>query len=259
MFGPAQGLDAGYTTLLSSFEISLLWSAYGGEKNMLVSPGKLSSTATDSANTPTTTLRAGLILGIKTSDGFYYKYDPTLTDGTQIPRAILPYTLDMLGQANTAVAKTVPVMVRGNIIVGNLVNYDALAGKHLTQLGFNLDAPAGAEAMWGIKGTQEKAADYTVLAADNGTLFVATTGAVNFTLPTKAAGLSYEFRQSADNNMVITGSTDVATDGNAGATSITYSTGSHKIGSHLRVDCLYVGGALKWVAQNRGGTTMTIA
>ncbi len=261
MFGPAQGLDPGYTSLLQSFEISLLWSAHHGEKNLLVSPGKISSTATDSGNTNiTTTLRAGLILGIKDSDGFYYKYDPTATDGTQIPRAILPYTLDMLGAANAAVAKTVPVMVRGNIIVANLVNYDAGAGKRLIQLGFNLDAPAGAEAGEGYIGVQEKGSNYTVVAADNGKLFLAITGAVTFTLPTKAHGLAFEFLNTVNNDMIIAtagSADDIVADGDAGADQVAFSTSSHKIGSRIRVECRYLSAGLVWLTKNLGGTTET--
>ena len=99
----------------------------------------------------------------------------------------------------------------------------------------------------------------SVVAADNGKLFLAT-AAVNFTLPTKANGLAFRFLQTADANMVITGSSDIVTIHNAGASSITYSTANQKIGSHILVECVYTAAStLRWIVSNLGGTTMTIA
>lgn len=259
MFAATQGLDPGYTSLLSSFETALIWAAHHGEKNLLVMPFRLSSTATDANNTPTTTLRAGLILGKKDSDGLYYAYDPTATDGTQIPAGVLGSTIDMLGAANTAVAKTVPVITRGNIVVGALINSDANALRCLSQMGFIFDVPAGATGLHGPVGRQTKASDYTVTAADNGKEFIAITGAVNFTLPTIAVGLKYRFRQTTDNNLVVTGSSNIVADGNAGASTLTFSTGSHKIGSAVEVEAVNFGSTLKWMATNLGGTAMSVA
>lgn len=253
--------DPGFTSLIESGDWAGLFSAFHGEKNLLVQFGTISSTATDSSNTPTTTLRAGLILGIKTSDGKYYKYDPTATDGTQIPRAVLPFQLSMVGPQGVVADKSAPLLVRANLKVAELANSDAAALKALIQLGCNLDAPAGAQGLAGPIGTKEVAVDTTVTASDNGVLFVAT-AAATFTLPTKAVGLSFEFLQTADANMVIASAgsaDDIIVDGDAGADSITYSTASHKIGSRNRMTCIYVGGSLKWVTQNLGGTTMTIA
>ena len=55
------------------------------------------------------------------------------------------------------------------------------------------------------RGIYRKSGNYTVTADDNGLLFLAT-AAVTFTLPTKQNGLAFRFAQTADANLVITGS-----------------------------------------------------
>ena len=61
-------------------------------------------------------------------------------------------------------------------------------------------------------------------------------------------------------NLVITGSADIIHKGNAAANTVTFSTASEKIGSHVLVECIYTADAtLKWLVSNLGGTTATVA
>ena len=82
---------------------------------------------------------------------------------------------------------------------------------------------------------QVKAASYTVTEADSGSIFTTYGGsaAITFTLPSNPKrGLWYLFVNAVNQNMVITGdSTELITFNNATATSVTYSTGSQKIGA----------------------------
>lgn len=254
--------DPGYTALIETGDWEGLYSAMSGEKNLLVRFATIDSTAVDSGNTPTTTLRAGTIMAIKASDGNWYPYDADATDGTQIARGVLPFQLSMIGPLGVVTDKSVPIIVRANFKVAELHNYDAAAGKALIALGCVLDAPAGANALIGPLGYVEKASNYTVVAADNGVCFLATTGAVTFTLPTKAPGLAYEFYNTVDANMVVSSAgsaDDIIAIGDAAGDTITFSTSNQKIGSHCRVVCAYLGGSLKWLASNLGGTTATVA
>jgi hypothetical protein len=83
---------------------------------------------------------------------------------------------------------------------------------------------------------------------------------VTFTLPTKANGLAFRFAQTADANLVISGSNDIVHKGDAAASTVTFSTASEKIGSHVLVECLYTAaGTLSWLATNLGGTTAAVA
>jgi hypothetical protein len=87
----------------------------------------------------------------------------------------------------------------------------------------------------------QKGASYTVLVTDSGTIFEAITGAVTFTLPTAALatatpGLEFDFFNTVDANMAITAPSGLLmTDGNASATTATFSTTSHKIGGGAKV------------------------
>lgn len=252
--------DPGYTALVESGEWDGLWNAFNNEKHLLTQRVTVDSTAVDSGNTPTTTLRAGTIMAKKDSDGNYYPYDPDATDGTQNARGVLGFQLPMTGPTGTVQDKGIPLIVRANMQVAELHNYDAQAGRQLTQLGFILDAPAGANSL-PIPGMTVYGDGGTVTAAQNGSLFQAA-GAAAFTLPTIAVGLAYEFYQTADADMSIAsaGSLDnIVADGDATADSVAFSTSSHKIGSHARFVARYnAAGALRWYFSNLGGTAATV-
>lgn len=87
-----------------------------------------------------------------------------------------------------------------------------------------------------------KTADYTVTAADSGTIFHTTgaTAAVNFTLPAISTGPFYFlFIAGADQNLTVTAETaDTAvTYNDLTADSVAFSTASEKIGGAIEVYC----------------------
>lgn len=256
-----QNAAPGYTDIFESGEWEGILNALNRETLTIVSNVQIDSTAADAGNTPTTTLRAGSVLAQKASDSNYYLYDPDATDGTQIAKGVLPIQLSMLGASGVAEDKWVNIIIRGNFQASQLHNLDATARQQLILLGCVFDAPAGSQGLPGPVGIEQVATNTTLVAADNGKLFIAT-AAATFTLPTKANGLVFEFLQTADANMVISSAgsaDDIIVDGDAGADTITYSTASHKIGSRGEIRCVYVGADLKWIYKNLGGTAMTIA
>jgi hypothetical protein len=223
---------------------------------------KIKSTVVDAGNTPTTTLRGGNLLGIKASDGNLYLYDPDGTDGTQLPVGVLEHHQSTL-QNGVATDRWVTWLRGGILKVGELLGLDYHARAVLLRMGFKFDSqsPDGAAFLVHHRKVQQTAVDVTVVAADNGDLFVAT-AAATFTLPTKEHGLSFEFLQTADANMIVASAgsaDDIIADGDAGADTLTFSTASHKIGSRVRLNCIYVGANLRWIAENLGGTAMTVA
>lgn len=107
-----------------------------------------------------------------------------------------------------------------------------------------------------------KTTDYTVVAADNGKLFTneGAAGAVNFTLPTVAAGYRFWFKSVADQNLTVTGAAGtVIALNNAAATSVAFSTASQKIGGGFMVESNAAG--TKWRVQtfSAGANTVTVA
>ncbi len=226
------------------------------------------STLVDAGSSPTSVLRAGLVLGKVKATGLLEKYDPTATDGTQVAFCVLAQGISMLDSAGSAQQKQVHVLWKGILQADQLLLLDNMARKQLLRSGRYLfdeahsATAANSVALAGDLHLSEVAKagpTYTVVAADAGTLFVAG-GACNFTLPTIAAGLGpFEFLNAADADMVITSAAgdDILADGNAAADTVTFSTSSHKIGSRARIRANAAG--TLWLFENLGGTTATVA
>ena len=255
------GADPGLQAKVESAEAQITF----GHENLrqFDALGKIVSTAVDAGSSPTTMLRAGLVMAKDSSD-LWTPYVKDAGDTTSEARGILFRQTSMLNNiTSSAESKNQLILVGGLVKAAAIVNLDAkvreqFAGRFVFDDEFTYGGYRG-----GYLGCSRrvltKSTDYTVVAADNGTLFIAT-GAANFTLPTKAVGLVYEFVQTANSNLVITGSSDIIADGNAAVSTITCSTSSHKIGSRVRVECVYTAAAtLKWIAANLGGTTLTLA
>jgi hypothetical protein len=249
----------GFQAAQESEETQVTWNGRHGQSLIATRKAILSSTNVDSGNTPTTTLRGGNVLAIDDTTGEAYLYDPDATDGKQIAVGVLEHAQDML-QNGVATDRFVQMLVHGLLKEATLQGLDPRARQQLaSRFLFDRSLDQNAGELMHPRGVYRKSANYTVLAADNGLLFLAT-AAVNFTLPTKQNGLAFRFLQTADADMAIIGSSDIVYRNNATNSSLTFSTASQKIGSQVLVECLYVGAnTLKWVASNLGGTTATQA
>jgi hypothetical protein len=249
----------GFQSREESEEKQVLWAGTQGQNLAVTKKVVIDSLSTDAGNSPTTTLRAGLVVAIKDLDGNVYPYDPDANDGTQVPVGVLAAHQDML-LSGVATDRFGQILVHGLLRENELVGLDrqakgVLGGRFV----FDRDLHASTGLLLQPRGVYRKAADYTVVAADHGLLFLAT-AAVNFTLPTKAAGLAFRFLQTADAQLRITGASDLVHKGNASATTVTFGTSSEKIGSHVLVECVYTAtNTLKWLVSNLGGTTAAVA
>lgn len=136
----------------------------------------------------------------------------------------------------------------------------------LTTLG-SVSIPSGTSLNSGVITWSEsaKTADYTVTAADTGTRFTnaGASGAVVFTLPTKAAGLTYEFYAVANQAITVasaSSSDDIVGWKDAACDSIAFSTANKIIGAGVRVTCNT--DATLWYCQPftwNDGTDVTVA
>jgi len=253
------GNAPGFQAALDSQESEVLWSGRKGQDQVATKKITLISSAADSGNTPTTTIRGGNVLGILDSGGKANVYSPDANDGRQIAVGILEHNQDML-VGGTATDRFTQMLVHGLVRDAELIGLDPRAQQQLG-LRFHFDRATSpqAGALMHPRGIYRKSSNYTVLASDNGLLFLAT-GAVTFTLPTKQNGLAFRFVQTADANLVISGSSDLIAKGNAAASSVTFSTANEKIGSQVLVECIYTAAStLKWLVTNLGATTPTVA
>lgn len=228
-----------------SSENEFLW---GNIESMRYESGVIVSTAADSGSTPTTTLRPGLLMGKVTASGKWIQYSPTATDGSDVAQGILRYGVNMLDTSGTAADKAGVFIIAGQVKNGSVYNLDALARRHLyNRVIFDDDLPGKSQHFSRVVA---KTADYTVLAADNDTIFTnkGASGAVIFTLPTLARGLHYRFICEAAQNVTVTAAAadTIVTHNDLAADSVALSTANRQIGGSVEV--FANSDATKWLA-----------
>lgn len=264
-----RGSAPGFTSIAETVEWAGYMSEPGRQRSSLYATGIIDSTAVDSGNTPTTTLRGGLVVAKKDSDGNLYAYDADASDGTQIAVGVLDSAWSVLDAYGVAEDKNVHFLRAANIVASTLTGIDHQARAQLWRQGFRFDHsnPDGAAALVHPIGDQIKTGDYTVVAGDNGKCLIANgAGAVNFTLPTlnaAALGLSFDFLNAANQNMVITGAANtILYDDTAGglSTTLTFSTANQKMGARVRIRAIAIGAAsFAWAVEVLTRHTVTAA
>jgi Bacteriophage lambda head decoration protein D len=253
------GNTPGFTAAVEGDDANVLWVGRHGQDLAATRKTTIASTAVDAGNTPQTTLRGGNVLAIVDASGKANTYSPDANDGRQIAVGILEHHQEMLVDG-VATDRFTQMLVHGLVKEAELVGLDPRARQQLgARFTFDRETSPQAGVLLHPRGIYRKSASYTVLASDNGLLFLAT-AAATFTLPAKQNGLAFRFVQTADANLVIQGSADIVHKNNAAATTVTFSTAGEKIGSQVLVECLYTAaGVLKWLVSNLGGTTATVA
>lgn len=248
----------GLRASIASVEVQPWWGLIEHQKFV---QGPLDSTTVDAGSSPTTQVRAGLVLGRITSTGAYVHYSASATDGSQTACAVLCDPVAMLDASGTAESKLGPrIMVAGNLKAGNLIGLDGTARRQLAQH-FLFDDELDGRGFLGVGPRREitKTTDYTVTTADNGALFTSTaSGALVFTLPAVAKGLVFEFLNLVNQNMTITATAAVIVALNsAGSTNVAFSTSSQKIGARIRLEANAAGD--KWLATIANGATASLS
>jgi hypothetical protein len=253
----------GLSAAIETYTAALTW---GREELLVRSSIQLSGATRDAGNTGHTThLRPGLLLGqITAQPGLWKQYDPAATDGSQIASAILLHDANATDFLGTNTARWMPALFGGCVKSASIIGLDAVArGQMRGRFWFDDDNTMHFSQYQSPLVEVAKAADYTVVAADAGTLFttLGATGAIVFTLPTIAAGVGpFEFLNLVDQNMsvVSAGSNDnIVGMHDLTADSIAFSTASQKIGARLRIRANQAG--TKWYAEFLSPNTPTFA
>lgn len=204
------GASPGITTQSDATENEIMWGDRAFRAHWIRSNALISGAARDAGASPTTVLRAGLLLGQIRSSQLLKEWTPAATDGSEEIAGVLLHPVNtqrMSADQNRLlgfVAWGGPVKA-ARLIIPGASSTEGLAGKALefyvrgTMGGrFQFDdafhqwQPAGP---LGWKKIAHKTADYTVVTADDGTLFtnLGATAAVNFTLPAVASSQGLRF------------------------------------------------------------------
>ncbi len=248
----------GFEVAVESEQAQISWSGRNGQDQIVTQRAIIDDATVDGGNTPDTTLRAGVVLAYRDSDGKVAIYDPDANDGTQIPVGVLEQHQDML-VGGVATDRFSQMIVHGLVREGQLHDVDPRARQQLARQMVFDRKPLSPAPMLSPRGIYRKSTSYTLTAADNGLMFLAT-AAATFTLPTKQNGLTYRITQLANADLTISGSSDLIHKGSATASSVAFSTTSEKIGSQVLIECIYsASSTLKWLVTNLGGTTATVS
>ncbi len=217
-----------------STENEFLW---GNRETAHFESGVIVSTAADAGSTPTTTLRAGLLMGQVTATKKWKQYNPAATDGSEVAQGILRNSVNMLDSAGSAADKSGLFVIKGFARTGSIYNLDALARRQMFGRFLFDDDFAGVSPHF--RKVTVKATDYTVLATDNDTIFTTrgASGAVIFTLPTLARGLHFQFFNEADQDLTVASvvADTMVVFNDLAADSVKLGTSSEKIGGWIEV------------------------
>ena len=258
---PQRG-NPGFEAIRETEEAQVWFAGLFNEFHLFQKSCAFDSTNTDAGNTPTSTLRGGLIVSEEDTSGNCYTYDADANDGRQCVRGVLHQPIDMLDSDGTAEKKfNIPILTSGALLNAQLLgDFDAAARAQLMRLGFFFDTGLGEAFLTHPRCTQDQTGNRTVVAADSGKEFLCT-NAVNFTLPTIANGLAFMFRQLSDTNMIITSAAgnDIVALDDLSASTITFSTANELIGAGVLIRAVFFGTTPKWVVTFLSSATATIA
>lgn len=208
------GIGSDFTT----FENEFWWGRWENQIHMgMVIVGS----ARDAGGDPTTVLRSGLLLGKITATGKLKEWNPTGTDGSEKIFGILKISQNMQVVGVNQDRYLGLIMLGGTLKPSNIlipgeatVGISGHAVEHLIRAQlfprFIFADNFGGNVFGGYSNIAAKTADYTVLEADNNTLFTnrGALAAVNFTLPVTAKkGLRYSFYAVADFTLKVTSGT----------------------------------------------------
>lgn len=250
----------GTQAIQSTVDAEILWGGDASRIPVLRESSLISSAASDAGATPTTTLRKGLLLGKITSSSKLVQWDSAATDGSQEIDSVLGVELQMTDRFGTAIDRYAPtivsaplkassLLIKGSALVGHADEY--LARRSLAAAGCVLDDDPQQVLCGRRKRYITKAADFTVLATENGATYLIGTANATATLPAIKPGLEFDFLRTSDHNTVVTSAEgdNIIVGNDASADSITFSTASQKIGAGVRVKSVYVGATLKWLSE----------
>lgn len=220
MYGDLQYLLPGIQDNYTNLENVVWW---GKWERQVIMAGVIDSATVDAGNTPTTLLRAGLLMGRISTTRKLTTWNPApdgTDDGSENLFGVLLAT-QQTTIAGTATARIGHVLVAGNVIASGLVIpgeasagingtdgelrvRNQLAGRFITD-----DEPYTlGVGRWRVK-TVPSNASYTVAESDNGTWFIVegAAGATTFTLPAlttaKRSGFNIRITNAVGQNLTI--------------------------------------------------------
>ena len=229
-----------------SVETSLIWGGDDNKVAVLTMGTQYDSTILDASATPTTSIRAGLLVGESTATSQMTEWVSTASDGSEMLRGIVPLQFSTLDEDGTAEDQFLPMIIRAPLHATSLLIQGAafvghadefIARHNLHGMGCILDDdPQGylAGSSWRQK---IHTGDKTLTSVDNYTRYLCHSADADFTLPAVQNGLKFRFFMSEEFELQISSATAVfVTVNGATGSGITYTTATEQIGVNLEVE-----------------------
>lgn len=247
------GIVPGMTTSRETYEAEFRW---GSQYQGVFANALIDGSSLDTGNSPTYELRPGLVLGQIISTGKYKQYSPTATDGSEVASAVLIEGMRMQDFSGTATDRFYAVLVGGPIQASKLINLDLLARQQMDKFMFDDTFGLVGNHWYPWKRFQTKTANYSIVAADNFTMFdnAGASGTVILTLPAIANGYMFGLRCEAAQVLRFTsneGSNVIGTSATQNSVSVT------AIGGVIWIYSNAAG--TKWIVEQHGTQTITAA
>ncbi len=249
--------EPGVGTLEATTEVEPIWAAH--LQNVITQGGNYSDTIRDTGQTPTTDIRAGMLLGALSADNKLTEWDPAATDGSQFLEGMLPVSIQAISLSGTAAPRVVSRIVQAQIkadwvlILGVALQtsiWEFTARRALSQAGWILDDdPQGRLAGNGNIVQDVAGTTHTPTEAENGQkFFYYNAASVTVTLPAIKAGLIYDFVRAADEEFIVASAEggNVIVGDSLTADSITFTTANEHVGAWVKAEAVYTNAVLKW-------------
>lgn len=248
------GIVPGLTTSRETYENEFRW---GSQFQGVFANALIDGNTVDAGNTPTNKLRAGLLLGQVTATGKYINYSPTASNGSEVASAVLVEGLSMLDFSGTATDRFYAVLVGGPVQAAKLFGLDLQARQQMSKFSFDDIGQVQGNHWYPWKRQINKTAAYSIVAADNLTLFdnVGAGGTVVLTLPAIANGYFFGLRCETATIFRFTSNEGANVVGGGSATNTSCSVTA--IGGVIYVYTNPAG--TKWIVEQHGTQTITFS
>lgn len=262
----------GAGTIDQTTEYEIFWGGDRGKGMVLEQSAKYSGAMRDAGNTPTTVIRAGLLMGQVTASNELEEWDADASDGTEQLFGVVPYELRaqdfdannadrVAGVVVRAPLKAASLLIQGTALTSHVDEF--LARRALHAMGCVLDDdPQGALAGAVKRFAQVTGTTDTLTESQNGmVLFYNNAASVTVTLPTIHPGLEYWLWRNGDEEFIVASAEgdNILADNNAAADTVTFTTASEHLGAYVHVYSVYVGTTATWLMEVNDTLTRAFA
>lgn len=261
MSGTLTGGNAmpGAGTIRETVEREILWGGDRGNIEVLMAERPILGSTRDLGSTPTTDLRAGLLLGKESATNHLSEWDADASDGSEELWGVLGQSIRAIDFDGTdkdsfgcnvivkAPLKTNQLLIQGTVLTSHADEFLARAILH--GMGCTLDDDPQGYLSGAVRREVLTGADVTLTTADQGKVYICHTADVEFTLPAIHAGWKVRAVMGANQELKFTSAEtgNMVLGHDLVADAIAWTTANEQIGANVEIEGVNLNGTLKWL------------